>query len=255
MKSNKLTILFILSVFLLLGCKNNNNNTILYQKNAKLKQISLVESIESDKIMYIISEYEYDELGRISKVSSPSYKDGNIQGTLSYDIYIYDNKNLLKKIVKYNANLYAGFLNLETEIYIYDDNGNKLKLAIEYPQINKTDSIFYFYDNNRLVRENKYDGFSKKIIAYTEYEYNNQGELVKEADYSMGENDTPIRITKHSYQNGLNVKTEIFTYSNNEKIREINRFYDNNDNLIYLDSRELSIYSSAMSYVTKYEYY
>ena len=101
MKTTKLVILFILSVFLFSGCKDNDNNdtdrinNISYPKSAKLKQISLIESINSGKIMSVISQYEYDELGRINKVYSPKYENGNIEEILSYDIYIYNDKNLL----------------------------------------------------------------------------------------------------------------------------------------------------------------
>ena len=92
------------------------------------------------------------------------------------------------------------------------------------------------------------------LLRNIEYEYDNQGKLVKETIYS-GTDKKPVQYSKHSYQNGLNVKTEIFNINNNEKTREIRRYYDRNDNLIYLESEELSMYSSAMSSVTKYEYY
>jgi len=55
-----------------------------------------------------------------------------------------------------------------------------------------------------------------------------------------------------------NVKTDIFVYYNvigKTKLREIRRYYDKNNNLIYLKSQELSVLSSTMSYISKYEYY
>ena len=96
------------------------------------------------------------------------------------------------------------------------------------------DSILYFYEKDRLIRENKYDRriFYVGGIAYTglityieyEYEYDNQGNLVKDPNYS-GPDNNPYRFSIHGYQNGLNVKTEIFNYSNNQKTREIRRYY------------------------------
>jgi hypothetical protein len=38
-------------------------------------------------------------------------------------------------------------------------------------------------------------------------------------------------------------------------MREIFRTYDKNNNLIVLESNELSLFSSSMSYVLKYEYF
>ena len=236
---------------------------VLYAKGGKLKQVS---NRYGGETWYSQSEYEYDNLGRISKVSSPMYENEKIIGIISYNDYIYNSKDQLERIIYYNANTYAGFLNLQTHIYSYDNNGNKLKTLIEYPVINETDSILYFYEGNRLVREKTYrygtffDGDNNAntgLSSYTKYEYDNQGNLVKEENYSRV-NDTLLGFSVHSYQDGLNVKTEVFVYYNvigKTKLREIMRFYDKNDNLIYLESQELSILSSTMGYAAKYEYF
>jgi hypothetical protein len=281
MKTNKLLILFILNVFFFSSCEKNemdNNsvirdyrvNDVLYSKNANLKQVSVQYGncgINSGTIWYLEQEYEYDDMGRISKVSRPMYEDGKIKGVISYDIYVYNDKYQLEKIAYYNANLYAGFLNLQTHIYSYDKDGNKLKTLIEYPVISKTDSVLYFYEKDRLVRENKYDSgpfesygvmyINGGLVSYIEYEYDSYDNLVKETTYS-GTDNSPLLISNHSYQNGLNVKTEVFTYYNiigKTKLREIRRYYDENDNLIYLESNEVSMLSSTMGFVAKYEYY
>jgi hypothetical protein len=189
---------------------------------------------------------------------TPMYENGTIIGLLSYSNYVYNNEGQLDKIIYYHANTNYGFLNLETYTYFYDKDGNKLKTLIDHA--GRTDSILYFYEKNRLVRENQYDSgiFYNGSTAYTglmtyiKYEYNHDN-LVKETLYSR--DNIPIRYSVHSYRNGLNVKTEIFNNNNDQKVREIRRYYDRNDNLIYLESEELAIYSSSMSYVNKYEYY
>jgi len=285
-----ISMMFVLP-FLLVSCGKNemDDNSVIhdfrvqnvvYAKGSKLKNISYVESVKSKKGGIIINQYEYDERGRISKVSQPMYEDGTpmfengtIVGLFSYSDYVYNDKGLLDKIIYYHSNIYAGFQILETRTYSYDKGGNKLKEVVEYPLALpfRTDSTLYYYDNNRLMREDKYsDGYhgnevwSSKLTTYIEYEYDNQGNLVKEnyysgidtpffsyssSSYSSGTNKFPYSIIKHIYQNGLNIKTEI------GNVREIRRYYDKNGNLIYLESEELSPYSSAMSCVTKYEYY
>ncbi len=256
------------------GCKKNDidDNDILSAQAGKLKQISYVESVESKETGMIITQYEYDKQGRISKVSVPMYengtsifKNGTIVGLYSYSDYVYNSKGLLEKIIYNHSNIDAGFVNLKTYTYIYDSNGKKQKEVIEYPQItqNRIDSTVYFYANNRLIREDKYeDGYFGSepwrsiLISYIKYEYDNQGKLMKETDYS-GMDNTPSQYSVHTYQNGLNVKTEIFNIDvdNDQKIREIRRHYNSKNNLTYLESEELSLFSSSMSYVTKYEYY
>ena len=249
--------------------------------NAKLKRISSMYLGFSDKeelsykpfvtnsetIWYVTSEYEYDNFGRISKVSRPMYDNGNINGVISYDTYTYNKKSQLEKVMYYNTNIYEGFINLRTYTYSYDKDGNKIKEVIEYPQLTfqpRTDSTLYYYDNNRLKREEKYeDGYfgrepwRSELITYIEYEYDNQGQLLKESNYS-GTDNTIFSYSIHSYQNGLNVKTETFVYYNvigKTKLREIRRYFDENDNLIYVESQELSVFSSSLSYISKYEYY
>ena len=280
-KSLFIIMMFILP-FLLVSCGKNEMDgnsvihdyrvqNILYAKGSKLKSISYVESTKSMQGGIIITQYEYDDQGKISKESQPMYKDGTpifengtIVGLFSYSDYLYNNNGLLEKIIYYhsNSNSPTGFLNLRTCIYSYDKNGNKQKEVTEYPVINQADSTLYFYEKNYLVRENKYtygtfyNGSTAYtgLISYIKYEYDNQGKLVKEINYS-GTDDNPNIFIIHNYQNELNVKTEFFRYSNNEKQREIRRYYDENDNLIYLESEELSVYSSAMSVTIKYEYY
>ena len=246
---------------------------ILYAKGSKLKNISYIESINSMKGGIIITQYEYDEQGRISKVSQPMYENGTpmfqngtIVGLYSYSDYFYNDNGQLDKIIYFHSNLNEGFINLQTSTYSYDKYENKRKEVIVYPRALpfRTDSTLYYYDNNRLKREDKYeDGYFGKepwrseLVTYIEYEYNNQGQLVKESNYS-GTDDTLLSYSIHSYQNGLNVKTEVFIYYNvigETKLREVRRYYDKNDNLIYLESEELSGLSSSMSYVTIYEYY
>ena len=276
-------MMFVFSL-ILTSCKKNEMDesavihdykvqNILYAKGSKLKNISYVESIKSMKGGIIITQYEYDGEGRISKVSHPMYKDGTpmfengtIVGLFSYSDYLYNDNGLLEKIINYHSNLYEGFINLQTSTYLYDKDGNKLKEVIVYPRALpfRTDSTLYHYDNNRLKREDNYsDGYhgkevwNSKLATYIEYEYDSQGILLKETTYWADEN-TPLRYSLHSYQNGVHVKTEVFTYYNiigKTKLREIRRYYDKNDNLIYLESDELSPLSSSISYVAKYEYY
>jgi hypothetical protein len=164
-----------------------DDNDILYAKCSKLKQISYVESVKSKKTGKIITQYEYDELGRINKVSQPMYKDGipmfengTIVGLFSYSEYVYNNKGLLEKIIDNHSNINAGFVNLSIHTYSYDNNGKKQKEVIMYPQItqNRVDSTLYFYVNNILIREDKYeDGYfgselwHSVLVTYVEYEY------------------------------------------------------------------------------------
>ena len=281
---NLLAVMMFVFHLILLSCEKNEMDdnsvihdyrvqNILYAEGSKLKNISYVESIKSTKGGIIVTQYEYDGQGRISKESQPMYENGTpmiqngtIVGLCSYSDYVYNNEGLLETITNYNSNLYEGFINLQTSTYLYDKDGNKRKEVVVHPRTLpfRIDSTLYYFENNRLKRKDEYsDGYhgkevwNSKLVIYIEYEYDNQGKLVKETTYSA-DDDTPLSFSVHSYQNGVNIKTEVFIYYNvigETKLREIRRYYDMNDNLIYLESEELSPFSSTMSSVTIYQYY
>jgi hypothetical protein len=256
MKSSSI-ILALLSLTLIYGCEKENNifDNIVYLKDAKLKRVWLYSSLDSKEPISIESEYEYDDEGRVNKVSSPMYQDGKIAGIIKYDLYKYNSQGQLLKIECFNANSNSptGFINLKNYFYTYSDNGIKEKEAIEYPQIGLSEYSIYKYELDKLTKIEKYDN-SDNLQGYIINEYNDSGYLMKETHFA--EDNQPISYTRHIYKNRLNVQSDVFGGENmDEHIRKIFKTYDKNDNLIILESNELSLYSSMMSHVLKFEYY
>lgn len=248
---------FIGLIFILFsGCRKESGplDALTYQKGAKLLRILLYSSIENKNPLYITEEYEYDKSNRVSKISSPMYQDGKVSGILKYDLYEYNPKGQLAKIANFNSNISSptGFINLKNTTYTYSEDGRKEKAITEYPQINSSEYSLFTYNSNQLVKIENYDK-SNKLIAYITNNYDNSGNLIKETSFSN--DDRPISYTSHTYKNGLNVRSDVFSGLDMKvHIREIIRTFDKNKNLIILKSNELSIFSSTMSYVLKYEY-
>jgi len=257
MKTKRILLaLFSLIFIITSSCKKDNESTdsITNQKNAKLKRILGYSSLNSDKPISIVEEYEYDEKNRVSKVSSPAYQDGKIAGIIKYDLYEYNSKGQLEKISNYNANIYSptGFMNLINYNYSYSNEGKKEKEIIEYPQIGSVEYSLYKYSDDKLVKIEKY-GNTNQLESYVVNEYDNSGNLVKETSY--GKDNQQYSYTQHLYKNRQNVQSDVFAGKNMKHVREIFRTYDENNNLIILESNELSLVSSSMSYVFKYEYF
>jgi len=126
---------------------------MINQNGAKLKRILLYSSIDSKNPISIVSEYEYDEVDRISKISSPMYQDGEIVGIIKYDLYGYNSQGQLIRIENFNANGNSptGFINLKNYIYTYSENGKKEKERIEYPQIGSSEYSLYKYDGGKIL--------------------------------------------------------------------------------------------------------
>jgi len=220
--------------------------------DAKVKRILLYFSLDSDKPAAIVKEFEYDGNWNVTRTSAPMYQDGEIVGNISYDLYTYNTSGQLIKKENYNANVNSptGFINLINYSYTYSEGGKLIKEVIEYPAIGQSKRITYEYDHNLLTYVRNYNE-KNQLESFILYQYDKYDRLITEKSYaSIGK---LISATDHTYQGQLLIRSDIF-YGDTH-VREIKRTYDNNNNLMILESRELLDYSSALSYYHKYEYF
>lgn len=220
--------------------------------NGKIKRIMLYSSPFSVSPISIVQEFEYDENGRISRTSSPMYQDGTIVGTISYDLYYYNDADQLVRKENFNANSNSptGFYNLVNRIYSYSPSGKLIKEVMEYPLGGPAEYIVYGYRNGLLNKTEFYNN-RNQLETYAISYYDNSERLIREVRYSS--DNEIISTTKHFYKGSLLVKSDV--YHGETHMREIKRSYDSNNNLLILESYELVAYSSASSYVLKYEYF
>jgi len=245
------------SMFFLLLSSCEKENDLPYfeapQGEGILLRVLLFSDIDSETPICITEEYEYDEEERVSRVSSPMYEDGAVVGTIWYNLYDYNSKGQLNSIMNFNANKNAptGFVNLQNYTYTYSGDGKKIKEYIEYPLINSFEYYLYQYEQNRLVRIEHF-GSNDELESYVEKEYDEKGYLVKERIYTY--DNQLLSFTNHQYTGGLNTRSDVYAGSEKEHVRQILKTYDDAFNLIVLESKELSLVSSMMSYVLRYEY-
>jgi hypothetical protein len=253
-KGSVTRFLGLLIVVTLGGCHDDEDVFLqdkTYAENAPLQRILLYGTTDSKSPISIVSEYEYNASGKVSKVSSPIYVEGVIKGISKYDLYEYNALNRLEKIKNYHANLNSGFLNLKNTIYSYNADGIIEKELSEFPQIGSLEYIKYVHQEGLVVKKEHYNA-ADNLEMYTEMTYNQSGELIEERFYST--DSQLFRVIKHSYTNGLQTKSDTFQGLEMEQLREVKRTFDANRNLILLESNELSILSSTHSHVLRYEY-
>lgn len=228
MKTSHLTLGLGLLILSLLSCQKHQDPTPA-PGNAKVKRILLYFSLDSENPTSIVKEFEYDENWRITKTSSPMYQDGKIVGTISYDLYYYNNSDQLIKKENYNANLNSptGFINLINYYYTYSEGGTLSKVTIEYPRIGQRKDIIYEYKNNRLIRIKNLND-KNELESYVLNYYDAYGRLITEEKYTY--DDKLISTTTNSYEGQLLVKSDIF--QGDIHLREIKRSYDSNNNLL-----------------------
>lgn len=249
--------LFSLSVLLILSCQKEDStpapvDSTPASMNAKLKQVLLYSTLDSKEPMSIVGEYEYDEAGRISKVSDPMYINGTITGTHEYDLYNYNSLGQLIKINHYTAKFDSPeFTNLKNTSYEYLPDGKKMIETIEYPLAGISEYSDFEYANGILSKTSKY--WRNKLESYIVYEYDNSNKLIKELFYTA--DGKCLTYTTHTYTGSLQTKSDFYVFSTNDHFRSVNRFFDKNNNILTLESKELKLYSNALSCVFRYEYY
>jgi hypothetical protein len=245
--------IFSLLIFLFSSCHKGQSDANLYQENAKLKQILLFPKIDSEEPISIVEEYEYDEKGRISKTSSPMYENGVIVGTIKYNLYEYNSSDQLVKISNFNANINSptGYLNLQNYIYSYSTDGKKIKESIENLNGVTSEYSVYEYKDDQLIRIKKYS--HNELESYIENQYDKSGRLIKESLYAS--DGKGISYTIHTYSGFLQIQSDLYIYQNDTHYRSVKRTFDINNNLITLESTELSLFSSMMSFVFRYKYF
>jgi hypothetical protein len=246
-------LISVLLVFVLTSCQKNKPDYSSVPTNAKLKRVLLYSNINSLEPLSIVDEYEYNDKGLISKVSSPMYDNGKIVGTIKYDLYEYNSSDQPVKIMNYNANINSpdGFINLKNTSFVYSGGGKKTKETIEYPLANYTEYSDFVYKDEQLLRVYKY--YRNVLETYTEYQYDKRGRLIKEQFYTA--EGKFLTFTIHSYSGNLQTQSDFYRYPDNSHYRSVTRIFDDNNNLISLESKELSLYSSMMSFILRYEYY
>jgi hypothetical protein len=202
---------------------------VLYSKGSRIKT---EYQVFNENIKQVFTEYEYDDKGRISKVNHPT--------AYVYDIYEYNEKDLLECIISYKV--YNSLPTLyRTVSYLYDTSGNKIKTITDGEDNGYEDVVIYTYENQKLIKE---DSFYKGNLNHHKiYYYNDSGEVSTERLYAP--KGDSFSETTHTYENGLLVYS--ITKSDGVFIYDSKKIYDNNDNLI-LRIDNCPGLSSAISY-------
>lgn len=252
MKTKKI-IVGLISLFILItsACQKEDTPSCSYPKNAKLKRVVecsdfdlTCPAMECQNIEGIEEEYEYDSKGRIERVLvRPRYEDGILTGMFSNNLYEYNSKDQLVKIEYYSLFKDEYFI-YQIDTYTYSDDGKKIKENIEYVNSDNQYKI-YKYSDNRLIRIDIYELDSDELDDYILLEYDDSGNLVKETIYNK--DGVQRYYIQHEFENGLNVITHHAT-------GKFIKTYDENENLIFMESDYLSG-SSKANFRHKYEYY
>lgn len=192
----------------------------------------------------------------VSKYLTSSIVDG--EEYVEYDDYAsfvceYDVENRNIKIYNYDSN---GVLYLAREAF-YSDRWDMNKLVIyENGNVSRISEFDYKYNGDILLMESEtyYDESGQITWMETdEYEYNNQGDLLREISTTYNGEKTYIQITEHVYDAYGNLLS-VTGYDENGDISGMSQEYEYNTGGDLI--KEISYYNDRrICGVTIYEYY
>ena len=240
-------LIFLLSSLLFLSYSNVQIiNPILLpidEATIGVKSKIFYPSLDSNQILKV-EDFEYNNQDQLTK---KTYYKGDRRFIINYEIFKYNNSILIRKL-NYHSNVYSstGFLLLDSTIYVYSAN-LLYEEKIIYPQANYFDHYNFEYDGKLLIKKSK---FHRNVLeSYSTYTYENDM-IHREVKYFN--DDSIIESKEYKYKDVTLI--EIYYTFNDEPMRKINYSYNENGMMVLEEVEELSIFSSQMSYVVKYEY-
>jgi hypothetical protein len=225
------------------GCRIQN---ILFEKGSALKYVF---KVDDSNIKTLWEVYEYNDVGKISRVNSLH----NETGWQGYSIYSYNIREQLEKVSTYQQYKDEPVILNQTVEYSYNSNGKletKVVKSFNFNVLTTSFSFLYDYDGEKIFKE---DHFSNdKKYSCLVYVYDN-GKLLRQESYDMDDNN--YQTVEHSYFGHLLVYS--ITYQGDPKtgfLRDEKRYYDLNDNLVRTIQRDLMLSSSSTPYTTIWGY-
>lgn len=216
--------------------------------NEKGDKQSIVYTTNWEGANTTITQFEYDENGRLAKTVS-NYENGTER---NHRIFTYNADNRLIKVEDYHPNGY----NYQSAEYEYDANGNQIshtdsysgKITYEYNE--KNQCIKETHDTHVYTYEYDADGNKTKVFynghLSTEYIYSD-GNLIKEIKYADGEE---IQRKDYTYDSkGRPVSGVLYEYG--DKSITLSLEHDKNGNCI---KKTLTSVEEDFPIIMKYEY-
>ncbi len=154
----------------------------------------LTKTIDSSQTSLSRSEYEYDNRGRIIRITNFTKANDEAGGITETHQYIYNATGKPEKMIRRKNNADVSTIN-----FIVDDKGNVIDEE-EIIRGKKGRKYFYYYDDkNHLTDVVHYNERAKRLLPDYMYEYNPQGQIKQMI--STEDNISNYFIWKYTYNN------------------------------------------------------
>jgi hypothetical protein len=178
-------VLMIFCSLLFFSCEKEKDKQLFIENT----DIQLISQVFIGEIFYM--EYSYNEANLVSEEKSKFH----------YSRHIYNETNQLVtsdfywdiSMASSSSTVVEAAMNREewvnpdntpksiTHSYEYNSNGQLLRKSYIRPADKNSDIVKYLYDNDRIIRITGY--YNAKISGYTDYLYDNNGNVIKQTKY------------------------------------------------------------------------
>lgn len=170
----------------------------------------ITKTVDSSETSLARSDYEYDNKGKILKITNFTKANDEKGGIIETHEYFYNALGRPEKMIRKENNSIISTIN-----FTVDDKGN----VIDEEEIIKGKKgkkyLYYYDDKNRLTDVVHYNDIAKKLLPDYMYEYNPQNEI-KQMTSTEGQNN--YFIWKYTY--------------NDQKLRESEQCFSKEKHLL-----------------------
>ena len=232
MKGKRLILLitFALATTLLAGCvakKNKDKNPWDEKPTLQKETVSYKKELafnDGQVVSWFI--YEYDSSGNEIYVTEYSEYEGEIYSKSCVKEYDANGNVLLETYFEdgEKGNYYE---------HEYDENGNEISFDCYDKNGWSTGYVMEYNDHNLCIKKQNHvaDGEEKKASFFTEYFYDDNGNLIKEVDYDSDGKETSVKIYSLN-EEGKPYYAEVKSSKDNDNISRYYYTYDHMGNVV-----------------------
>jgi hypothetical protein len=167
------------------------------------QQARVIQTIDSNRMVYTKTSYTYNQSGQLERVSSTSTDSARSSTQIVEHLWQYRNNNPVR-LIRIRNQKDTTVVDLKT-----DEKGNVIE-EVETRRGIRSEPVYYYYnDNNQLTDVVQYNKKAKRLLPSSMMEYGPSGQVIQHITVPSGSDN--YLIWRYQYnQQGLKVKEAIY---------------------------------------------
>lgn len=239
---------FCLFLLILEACSPEDNDSPVTHFRLQ-KKYSIVSTMDSTVLA--IDTFIYSSGNRLVKIIHDTAESPGHYRNIGYTDFRYSPNELLTCRIAYSSQGGNTYSILDSVCYQYENN-KLLKEDRYYPMYGDS-SISFLYEYDGPLLKKKVQTSNNLLINWTFFDYSDK-QCIRESVFSDSAGKKEISHVLHVYIDNVKIRSEFFKYD--YLLRQIDYYYDTNGNLSLEESTGGFWYSNSnfLDYTYRYEY-